>query len=1151
MKKLLIISLSLLAVFFLAPRLVLADIGQLDFSSTSTAASTDWRQTLTNQTPTDFQAASAGVQVLLRSTNATQVQARLMQLSHPSVAGGACEDPPVFYGYVRVSQTLPAINSGGVDSYEFTWVSGDVPNSDGTWVPFAPTAGICYGLQVVSQNSIPVAIYGSSNPVSSPGQLTRDNSWITLDANVKDAFYNFGPPIVLQAPTINALQQLKSDAATLVAEGATTTEDTAMFSATPSSPEDRSAKLQIELRQFAEPFTGNFDGGIAESAFVPSGTAASVTRSGLADGQYKWRARAMDDQGTFSDWQEFGTVGNVDFVVQTARTIKVAVILAEPEGSDFAAGRDKVYFENEIIPKMKDYWCEVSFGTRASPTAPCENGLVELDFTVLDDSGQNFVLDKTIEEYAENTRGPHGVDINDDGTLEIVISSAKDQTEQFVWDAMAAAGIASGDYQIAVAVHPGHREEVFAISEPHRLITEAWGPEDWGTYVSSAPVQHWAVVAEEDQLREWAHELGHRIGFLVNDVAICDLYKQSSCQDGGSLGEWDLMAGSLFEKLLSTDPAHLSSFNKIKLGWLREEVVGFGTHAIESLETTGPGEMVARYNFPDGVYYLLEARTDDPFYSRWDVNVPETALVIYKISPSTTSGQPVKYVNVASALEGVGAQFIEPVRGFSATLMGFQSQVDSFQANVQLTAGNYADVVVAFYRQDDSLLERIWGFGGPLRVDESVPVTVVGPQEDWLPGFPEALPFVYGFLVISALALVILWRKDLFIEKRNRKLFLLVLFLLVSIILALLVFLPQLLGMAFAGDREAPTSHSAFGSPVGIDDGQVLPDLDLHAYTSDGLHVGMNYSTGDYEIQIPGASASGDLWSDEEWIVVPVGTEVRFAVSSRDIEQFFQEHPDIAASLPSLEEAYTFGAITYDASSQRFAATPVENITVNPGETRVHIISGTIEEPTVDEGVVDDTGPAIAHISLDPEYLLNTSPFAFTYSAEDTLSGAASVSATLDGQPFASGSVLSFTVPGPHAIVLTAQDNAGNTTTETITFAVVYDFGGFFPPVKADGSGIYKQGRTLPVKFRLTDANDQSVSTATAHLFLAKITDGIIGTEEVALSISAADTGNLFRVSGDQYMFNLSTDTMTSGTWQLRATLDDGTSKIVLLSLRQ
>jgi hypothetical protein len=116
----------------------------------------------------------------------------------------------------------------------------------------------------------------------------------------------------------------------------------------------------------------------------------------------------------------------------------------------------------------------------------------------------------------------------------------------------------------------------------------------------------------------------------------------------------------------------------------------------------------------------------------------------------------------------------------------------------------------------------------------------------------------------------------------------------------------------------------------------------------------------------------------------------------------------------------------------------------------------------------------------------------------------------------------------------------------------IYKFLGFLSPIKADGSGIYKLGRTLPVKFQLKNANNEPVSTAVAKLFISKIQDGIEGTVEVPFSTSGADSGNIFRYdSADkQYIYNLSTSGLSRGTWQIRVELDDGKSYTVLVSLR-
>lgn len=52
-------------------------------------------------------------------------------------------------------------------------------------------------------------------------------------------------------------------------------------------------------------------------------------------------------------------------------------------------------------------------------------------------------------------------------------------------------------------------------------------------------------------------------------------------------------------------------------------------------------------------------------------------------------------------------------------------------------------------------------------------------------------------------------------------------------------------------------------------------DIDIHAYSIDGLHIGMNYETGQYETEIPGAIYSWNH-SMNEYIIVPKGISVHF-----------------------------------------------------------------------------------------------------------------------------------------------------------------------------------------------------------------------------------------------------------------------------------
>jgi len=107
-------------------------------------------------------------------------------------------------------------------------------------------------------------------------------------------------------------------------------------------------------------------------------------------------------------------------------------------------------------------------------------------------------------------------------------------------------------------------------------------------------------------------------------------------------------------------------------------------------------------------------------------------------------------------------------------------------------------------------------------------------------------------------------------------------------------------------------------------------------------------------------------------------------------------------------------------------------------------------------------------------------------------------------------------------------------------------FGGFLPPIKNDGSSIFKLKSTVPIKFQLQEPQGAFITNAVAKISFAKVSNGILGDELEATTNVAATTGNLFRLVDNQYIFNWGTNTksLTTGTYQLKVTFEDGVSKL-------
>jgi hypothetical protein len=98
-------------------------------------------------------------------------------------------------------------------------------------------------------------------------------------------------------------------------------------------------------------------------------------------------------------------------------------------------------------------------------------------------------------------------------------------------------------------------------------------------------------------------------------------------------------------------------------------------------------------------------------------------------------------------------------------------------------------------------------------------------------------------------------------------------------------------------------------------------------------------------------------------------------------------------------------------------------------------------------------------------------------------------------------------------VTCTATDNAGNTNSATIGYAVQYRLVGFFPP--APGSK-WKRGQTVPIKVALADANGVRISDAEAAALLSpcRVKVSVTGAQTLAAKCMKYDAG------GDQFIFN-------------------------------
>jgi len=122
-------------------------------------------------------------------------------------------------------------------------------------------------------------------------------------------------------------------------------------------------------------------------------------------------------------------------------------------------------------------------------------------------------------------------------------------------------------------------------------------------------------------------------------------------------------------------------------------------------------------------------------------------------------------------------------------------------------------------------------------------------------------------------------------------------------------------------------------------------------------------------------------------------------------------------------------------------------------------------------------------------------------------------------------------------------------------------FTGFLSPIDGGdttgGSSVnpirsFKLGSTIPVKFQMSCAGS-SILSGVPTLQALKFSS--VTTSEVPIDATptdAATTGNQFRLTENQWHYNLSTKSgFSEGTWQLVATLSDGSTHYAWITLKQ
>ena len=110
------------------------------------------------------------------------------------------------------------------------------------------------------------------------------------------------------------------------------------------------------------------------------------------------------------------------------------------------------------------------------------------------------------------------------------------------------------------------------------------------------------------------------------------------------------------------------------------------------------------------------------------------------------------------------------------------------------------------------------------------------------------------------------------------------------------------------------------------------------------------------------------------------------------------------------------------------------------------------------------------------------------------------------------------------------------------------------PPINADGTSVFNQGRTVPAKFSVYDANGASIGTpgVVTSFFLTGIVSGTVATTvDNIVDTNNPDTAFRWDPTGQQWIFNITTGNLSAGsTYIYTIALNDGSTIVFQYGLR-
>lgn len=138
-----------------------------------------------------------------------------------------------------------------------------------------------------------------------------------------------------------------------------------------------------------------------------------------------------------------------------------------------------------------------------------------------------------------------------------------------------------------------------------------------------------------------------------------------------------------------------------------------------------------------------------------------------------------------------------------------------------------------------------------------------------------------------------------------------------------------------------------------------------------------------------------------------------------------------------------------------------------------------------------------------------------------------------------------------------AADKAGNVSTSTATYRVVYRFDDFEQPINDPTAGavslsVFKKGSTVPVKFRLLNAAGQVVAPTVTPVWVTPQQGASLSSPvNESVYTDPPSTTDAFSQTGGKWQYLWSTKSVVAGSqFRIGVRLDDGTTRYVVVGVK-